>query len=73
MKTESNFLTPNIEMAFNYLWPAFIKALIFHYFDPEYNIWIETDASSYIISRVLNQRTFGINPNWIVVETNLSQ
>ena len=52
---EPNFLIPNAKKAFNYLWLAFIKALIVQHFNSESYIWIETDTSSYVISGVLNQ------------------
>ena len=52
---EPNFLTPNAKKTFNYLRLAFIKAPILWHFDLESHIWIETDASSYAIARVLTQ------------------
>ena len=44
-------------MAFNRLWLVFTKISHLRYFDSEYYIWIETDASSYAIDRILNQLT----------------
>ena len=35
---DSNYLIPDIKKTFNYLRHAFIQALIFYYFDPEYHI-----------------------------------
>ena len=49
-----NFLTPNAKKAFNYLWLAFIKALIFQHFDLKSHIWIKIDISGYAISKVLS-------------------
>ena len=49
------FLTFNAKKTFNYLRQAFIKTLIFQYFDPKSHIWIKTDISSYTIDRVLSQ------------------
>ena len=49
-----NFLTLDAKKAFNYLRLAFIKTPIFQYFNLENHIQIETDASSYAISRVLS-------------------
>ena len=55
---EPTFLTLGAKEVFNQLKPVFIKALILWHFDPECHIWIETDASSYVIERVLSQLTF---------------
>ena len=52
---KSNFLTPDVKKAFNYLWLAFIKAPILRHFDLESHIRIETDASGYAIGGVLSQ------------------
>ena len=43
---------------------AFFKALILHYFDLEYHIRIETDASGYAIGRVLSQLTLDDSGRW---------
>ena len=56
-KTELGFLTPGARKAFTELRQAFIKAPIFHHFDPERHIWVETDASGHPIARVFNQLT----------------
>ena len=49
-----NFLTSNAKKTFNHLRLVFIKALILQDFDLESYIWIETNASGYIIGRVLS-------------------
>ena len=56
-KTESDFLTSRARKAFTKLRQAFIKASILHHFDKERHIWVETDASGYVIGRVLSQLT----------------
>ena len=53
----SDYLTSATKKAFNHLWHSFTQAPIIQHFDPERYIQIETDASSYIIGRVLNQVT----------------
>ena len=50
-----NFLTPDANKAFNYLWLAFIKALILRHFDLKSHIQIETNASGYAIGRVSSE------------------
>ena len=54
IKAGPSFLTPKARLAFNRLWLAFTKAPILWHFDPEYHIWIETDASGYAIGGVLS-------------------
>ena len=54
---EPTFLIPSAKEAINQLRQAFTKALIFQHFDLEYHIRIETDASAYVIRRVLSQLT----------------
>ena len=49
-----NFLTPNAKKAFNHLQLVFIEAPILQHFNLKSHIWIETDASSFAIGRVLN-------------------
>ena len=49
------YLTPKAKLAFTQLRKTFTKALILRHFDSECYIWIETDASSYAISRILSQ------------------
>ena len=56
---EPQFLTIKTRETFNPLKQAFIEAPILLYFDLKYYIWIETDVSSYAISDVLSQLTFG--------------
>ena len=51
------FLTPKARIAFTRLKQAFTEAPIFHHFEPESNIRIETDTSSYIICGMLSQLT----------------
>ena len=58
---ELNFLTPNIKKAFNYLRLAFIKAPILRHFDLKSYIWIEPDALSYAIGRVLSQLNLNLD------------
>ena len=70
-KNGPSFLTPDIRMAFNYLWLTFTKALILGHFDPESPIWIEADVSGYVIDDVLSQLVFETRPNKIVTKTNL--
>ena len=53
----SDFLTPGAKLAFTKLWQAFLKATIFHHFDPECHIQTETDVSGYAIGRILSQLT----------------
>ena len=50
-----NFLTLNAKKAFNYLWLAFIKALILRPFGLKSYIQIQIDVSSYAIDGVLSQ------------------
>ena len=67
------FLTPDARTAFNRLRLAFTEAPILQHFDPECHIWIETDASGYVIGGVLNQLTSGTSPDGIVIKTDLGQ
>ena len=48
-----DFLTLGAKLAFTQLKQAFVKALIFHHFDPERHIRIEIDVSGYAIGGVL--------------------
>ena len=43
-EAELKFLIPDAKTAFDHLQLVFTEALILWYFDPEYNIWIETDV-----------------------------
>ena len=54
---EPTFLTPSAKEAFNQLRQDFTKAPILQHFDPECQIRIETNASSYAIGGVLSQLT----------------
>ena len=42
----SDFFTLKVRLRFTKLRQTFIKASIFHYFDPKCHIWIEMNASS---------------------------
>ena len=55
--SDQAFLSPRVRLAFNKLKQAFIKALIFHHFALDSNICIETDISSYAISKVFSHPT----------------
>ena len=52
-----DFFILGAKLVFTKLRQAFLKALIFHYFDPECYIWIKTDASGYATGGVLSQLT----------------
>ena len=73
--TESgpSLLTPKASSAFNCLWLAFTKAPILQYFDPKYHIRIETNASGYAISSVLNKLASGTSLEGVVTKANLGQ
>ena len=51
----SKFLTFGAKLAFIKLRQMFFKALILHYFNPEYHIRIETDVLGLASGRVLSQ------------------
>lgn len=53
--SNSNFLTLKTKLAFLQIKQTFTKVSILHYFDPEYYIWIETNASNYFIGSILCQ------------------
>ena len=53
----SDFLTFKARLAFTKLRQAFVKALIFYYFDPEYYIWIKTNALNYAIGEIFSWLT----------------
>ena len=63
-KIESGFLTSRARMTFTKLRQAFIKALIFYHFNPEYHIWVETDVSGYAIDGILSQLTLDNSSQW---------
>ena len=48
------YLIPATKKAFNHLWHTFTQMFILQHFDPEWHIRIETDASGYAMSGVLN-------------------
>ena len=52
-----DFLIPRAKLAFIKLRQVFLKALIPYHFDLECHIRIETDASGYVIGRILSQLT----------------
>ena len=54
---ELDFVTPGAKLAFTKLRQTFLKAPIFHHFDPECHIQIKTDVSGYAIGAVLSQLT----------------
>ena len=68
-----SFLTPNARTAFNHLRLAFTKASILQHFDLKCYIWIETDASGYVISGVLSQLASETRPDKIVTKTDMGQ
>ena len=53
----TSYLTSNAKQAFTQVRQVFTKAPILQYFDPEYYIWIETDALGYAIGGVPSQLT----------------
>ena len=53
----TSYLTPNTRQTFTQLRQAFIKAPIIRHFDPKCHIQIKTNASGYVIGRVLSQLT----------------
>ena len=72
-KSGSSFLTPKARLAFNCLWLAFTKALIFRYFDLEYHIRIKTDVLGYAIGGVLSQLASGTSLDRVVTKADLGQ
>ena len=67
----TGFLTPKARLAFTQLRQAFVEAPIFHHFDPESHIRIETDASGYAIGGVLSQLSSGTRPDGVVTKADL--
>lgn len=61
------FLNPKIRVAFTYLSKAFTEAPILQHFNPECNIWIETDKSGFTINGIYGWRNLRLithpNPN----------
>ena len=51
----SDFFIPGARLAFTKLRQAFVKALIFYYFDLERHIWMKIKVSGYAIDRVFTQ------------------
>ena len=60
----TGYLTPGAKQAFTQLRQAFTKAPILQHFDSKCHIWIKTDASSYAISRIVNQLTSDNLSQW---------
>ena len=60
----SDFLTPGAKLAFTKLRQVFLKAPIFHRFNPERYIRIKTDVSGYAISGVFSQLTSDNLSGW---------
>ena len=63
----TRFLTFKTRVIFTQLRQAFTKALILWYFDPEYHIRIETDASIYAIGEVLSRLILNNLGPWYLV------
>ena len=63
-KTKSGFLIPGARKAFTKLRQAFIQTPILYHFDLERHIWVETDASGYVIGEVLSQLTSDDSGQW---------
>ena len=72
-KAGQSFLTPKARSTFNRLWLAFTKASILHHFDPEYHIWIKTNALGYTIDDMLSQLASEIKLDRVVTKTDLGQ
>lgn len=51
------FMTPKAKLPFLRLRQVFTRALIFYYFNLEHYIWIEINATGYIIYGVFSQLT----------------
>lgn len=52
-----SFQTPKARLGFARLRQAFIKAAILYHFDLKCHIWVETNASGYVISKISCQLT----------------
>ena len=72
-ETGPSFLTSGARETFNRLRLACTKAPILRHFDPEYHIWIKTNASGYVIGCVLSQLASGTSTDEVVTKTDLSQ
>ena len=59
-----DFLTPGAKLAFTELRQTFLKAPIFHHFNPERHIRIETDISDYANGGVLSQLALDDSGQW---------
>ena len=69
----TGFLTPETRLAFIQLRQMFVEAPIFHYFDLESHIQIETDALGYAIRDVLSQLSSEAKPDRVVIKDDLGQ
>ena len=54
MEAEPSFLIFKARLVFIKLRQVFIEALILHYFDLKYHIWIKTNIFRYVINRILS-------------------
>ena len=61
------YLTPNAKQAFTQLRQAFTKAPIFQYFDLEWYIWTEINASGYINGGIPSHLTLNNLDQWHLV------
>lgn len=52
--SETDFLIFKAKKTFIHLWKLFTKLSILYHFDPKSYIWIETDASGFVIYKVLS-------------------
>ena len=62
-----DFFTLGAKLAFTKLRQAFVKAPIFHHFDPEHHIRTVMDISGYAISGALSQLTSDNSGQWYSV------
>ena len=67
IKARPGFLISKARLAFTKLKQAFVKVLIFNYFDSECHIQIETNASGYVIGWSLSQLTLDDLGQWHLV------
>ena len=72
-EAKTGFLTPKARLTFIQLRQMFVETPIFHHFNPECHIWIETNISSYAIGSVLSQFVSKTRPDKIITKTDLSQ
>ena len=72
-KAGTGFFNPKTRLAFTQLRQAFVKAPIFHHFDPESHIRIKTDVLGYAIGDILSQLSSGTRPDRVVTKNDLGQ